>query len=96
MVLTMGVHFTPQASIFTVRAADDAAAAGLLLLFSQQVAFNALWVACWILLALSLIQEVSILGLELYPNVSGDEMLARMLQHLQAAQSTKAATTNEP
>lgn len=92
----LGTYFrppagSPQASIFSVRPAAGAAAAGLVFLFSQHVGFNAVWVACWCTLAIALVQEVSILGLNLYPDVSGDDMLARMLHQVKVMEASSAA-----
>lgn len=70
---------SPQASIFAVRAAASGAVAAILVMWIESVSFGLGWAAAWVLLFIGLVQETSILGLSMYPDSSGEYMLAQML-----------------
>jgi len=72
----------PQASIYMVRASASAAAVWLFILYSEAYPVTSPFVAGWVLLVVGLIQEVSLLGFSHYPDITGEDMLARMLQEV--------------
>lgn len=80
----------PQADVFALRAAAATAVAGLILLFSHHVAFNAVWMGCWLSLAFACIQESLIIADAWFPDVAGDKAVARMFDHVESAENAKA------